>query len=258
MSRVTVFLLTAAVAAASLRGETVPALEGLFADSGSPAPVVREVNKTVLRHLEEMVRTDPALLPLHRQISRRISGTAEAAGDTPFAQFVIFRHYCILSETKLLNPAVFAAWALRTKPSPYLAAGWADALLATGDNPRLVLALLNTYGNAATPNIAVLRARALMRLGRELDALHAVLEVFNPGSRHALPDPVLFALVGDICYANGLRREALLAWRKALRAYDAYVNDPDLDLPIEDHCLLFDFTIGPTRRKYRALRTLLK
>lgn len=258
MSRGAVFLLTAAVSAALLRGETAPALVRLFAESSSPAPVTREVNKTVLRHLEAMVRTDPALLPLHRRISRRICRTAEADGDTLFAQFAAFRHAAVCSATQQLTPAFFAEWALRTKPDPGLAVFWTEAILETGDNPRLALALLNTYTDSSTPDCAVLRARALMRLDRKLDALHAILEVFEPGVRHSLPDPALFALVGDICYANGLRREALLAWRKAVRTYDAARIDPKSGLPIDVRCLLFNFDIGPTRRKYRALRKLLR
>lgn len=239
-------------------GAAAASFTELMRTSEAPSPLAREVDEYTLHHLENILATAPAFRPVYQTIAQRILRETAESGDTAFARFVAFRLACVLSQTQFLNSSVFAEWASLAPPDALLAVFWADALLASGENPRLALALLNTYADDSAPNFAVLRARALMQLNRPLDALHAIVSVFNPGSRHALPDPVLFALIGDIAYAAGFSREALLAWHKALRTYEAYRQTPDLDLPIADFCALFNVDIRSVRKKYRALRTLLK
>lgn len=233
------------------------AIAPLRAETERPA-LVREVNKTALVLFEKMLDRNPNFQTAYRQTFRNWLDDAEQSGDNAFAQLLVFRLACIETQTKAVPPAFFAELATHAPISPYLAAFWADALLATEDNPHLVLALLNTYADPTTPNYDIFRAKALIRLGRKLDALHAIVNVFNPNSIQSLPDPALFGLLGDICYANGLHREAALSWQRAIRAYDSLVNEPDLGLPIEDSCTLFNYSINTTRKKYRALRTLLK
>lgn len=255
----TLLLLLTGLVPALLRasGNLTPLAE-LMAESDSPAPLVRELNETVIFHLGELLNDCPDFLPAYLRLTRRIVREADQAGDIPLAQKGVALLACAMAQTTALEPGALAELASLTTPGSYLAVFWAEALLAADGNPHLVLALLNTYTDAATPNVAVYRARALLRLGRELDALHAVFRAFDPGSRHAFPDPVLFALVGDICYRNGLRREALLAWHKAIRAYDDDLKNPNPVMPVADRCLLFNFEIAPLRRKFRALKVLLK
>lgn len=246
------FLLTGLLLTAlPLRGGGT-SLAALFQET--PAPLTRElcvriIDLEMLRHPEGDAACSAALLPL--------ADHARTRGDTDLARYILYRLLCRESNTRTLASARCAFLAGRAPVSDALALFWIESLLAADDNPHIALALLNTYTDPSTPNYAVFRARALMRLGRKLDALHAILAVFEPEARHSLPDPVLFALVGDICYANGRFREARLFWRKAVRTYDACRKDPDIDFPIEDHCLLFNVTIGPLRQKYRALNTLL-
>lgn len=218
----------------------------------------REINKTSLVLLEKMLKANPDFQTAYRQTLRKWLDEAKQSGDEALAQLFVFRLACIEAQTKAIHPAFFAELATHAPISPYLAAFWADALLATEDNPRLVLALLNTYADQTTPNRDIFRAKALMRLGRKLDALHAIINVFDPHCVQSLPDPVLFGLVGDICYANSLHREAAFSWQRAIRAYDTLAEEPDLDIPIEDSCILFNYSIETTRKKYRAIRTLLK
>lgn len=220
--------------------------------------LVREANKTALVLLEKMLDRNPDFQTAYKHALRDMLRDATASGEDSLAQLFVFRLACVEAHTKAVHPAFFAELATHAPISPYLAAFWADALLATEDNPRLVLALLNTYADQTTPNRDIFRAKALMRLDRKLDALHAIVNVFDPHCVQSLPDPVLFGLVGDICYANGLHREAAFSWQRAIQAHERYQNDSDLDIPIEDSCLLFNYSIDTTRKKYRAIRTLLK
>lgn len=241
----------------TLSGASI-SLEERMTQTSSTSPIVREVNKTALVHLEKMLEVDPDFQTTYRRSLRKMLRNATASGDNALAQLFVFRLACLEAQTKSVHPAFFAELATHAPISPYLAAFWSDALLATNDNPHLVLALLNTYADETTPNRDIFRAKALMRLGRKLDALHAIINVFDPHCVQSLPDPVLFGLVGDICYANGLHREAAFSWQRAIRAHERYQNDSDLDIPIEDSCILFNYSIDTTRQKYRAIRTLLK
>ena len=183
----------------------------------------------------------------------RFADLAHEAGDDALAEGFVDTAAACYGHNRSAIPARYLD-ALRAHPDNLglrNAAAWALLLSAKGQAPAALALMAPIPPDKHTPETLDTLALAQLRCGQKVDALQTYLRALDCLTED---DPALCAYYdrfGDILYANGRNREALIAWHRA-----ALLFQDLLDAGHDPTLLLIDYDPSSPHTKIRALRLI--